>query len=269
MAAQGVPFDGAAAGYDATFTDLDLGRRLRAIVWRDLDRVFGPGDRVLELGCGTGADAVHLAGRGVTVLATDVSEAMLLATRERVRATATDDLVTVARLDLDHPEAIGDLVPAGAPLFDGAFSDFGALDCVADRVAVWRRLADVIRPGGWLVVVLMPPVCAWEIGWHLLHGEWHRAGARFRSGSAASLPGGGSIRVWYPSPGRVRGELAPWFRTRSVRGVGVALPASGLSAAMEPRPDLLRVLDGVERQLARLPIMAGVADHYALVAQRV
>ena len=45
-----------------------LGRRCSAqAVWRRLDDGFGPGDRVLELGCGTGEDAVHLAQRGVRV----------------------------------------------------------------------------------------------------------------------------------------------------------------------------------------------------------
>ena len=55
----------------AVFTESRLGELLRQAVWRRLDDVFRPGDRVLELDCGTGEDAVHLARRGVRVLATD------------------------------------------------------------------------------------------------------------------------------------------------------------------------------------------------------
>ncbi|HMM43369.1 MAG TPA: methyltransferase domain-containing protein, partial [Thermomicrobiales bacterium] len=84
------PFDALAAGYDAAFTDRRLGRWLREIVWEHLDYAFAPGDHVLEIGCGTGADATHLAGRGVRVTATDASLEMLRA----AEAKAARDGVT-------------------------------------------------------------------------------------------------------------------------------------------------------------------------------
>lgn len=103
----GSAFDGLAPDYDATFSDLDLGRLLRRSAWTWLDRAFGPGDRVLELGCGTGLDAVHLASRGVAVVATDASMAMLEVTRGRVASANAGDLVRVARLDLGEVGAPG------------------------------------------------------------------------------------------------------------------------------------------------------------------
>ena len=62
-------FDELAEVYDADFTNTLLGTLLRDAVWRRIDRLFAAGDRVLDLGCGTGADAVHLAERGVRVMA--------------------------------------------------------------------------------------------------------------------------------------------------------------------------------------------------------
>ena len=49
----------------------------------DLDPLKA-GERVLELNCGTGEDAVHLARRGVRVLATDNSPRMLAAARSKI-----------------------------------------------------------------------------------------------------------------------------------------------------------------------------------------
>src|SRR5438128_4624440 len=56
-------------------------------------KVFRPGSRILELGCGTGRDAVALAQRGIRVDATDVSPAMIAATRARVLRENLSDLV--------------------------------------------------------------------------------------------------------------------------------------------------------------------------------
>ena len=44
-----------------------------------LDAAFGPGDLVIEIGCGTGIEATHLARRGVSVVATDAAPGMIAA----------------------------------------------------------------------------------------------------------------------------------------------------------------------------------------------
>ena len=56
---------------------------MRETVWRTLTGACPPGARLLDLGCGTGIDAVELARRGYPVLATDWSPQMVERTRER------------------------------------------------------------------------------------------------------------------------------------------------------------------------------------------
>ena len=109
------PFDALAADYDRSFTASAIGQRMRAAVWRRLDTAFAPGERVLELNCGTGEDAVHLAERGVRVLATDVSPGMLAMTRAKVERAGVADRVEVAELPIQ------DLARRPAGRFDGAY----------------------------------------------------------------------------------------------------------------------------------------------------
>jgi SAM-dependent methyltransferase len=262
------PFDRAVADYDRTFTNTRLGRLLRERVWTSLDHAFGPGDRVLELGCGTGLDAVHLAGRGVKVTATDASAGMLGVAATRSMVSHTDDLVELELVDLASltPRSAAARWPVG---FDGAFSSFGAINCVADRRRLALSLSTVIPPGGRAILVVMGPVALWEVAWHVMHGQLARATRRFHSGAWANVVGGSRIRVWYPSPARLRADVHPWFRVRRLVGVGVALPPSGLSGAMERRGTLLTVADAFDRRVAGGRIAAWLGDHYLMELERV
>lgn len=218
------PFDPVACDYDEDFTHTPLARELRRRVWDRLDQVFRPGQPVLELGCGTGEDARHLAQRGVPVIATDQSVAML-----QVVAAKTAGLpVTIRQLDLHHLDA-DPLVAAHAP-YAGVFSNFGALNTLADFAPLAAWLAPLVAPGGRLVFVIMGRWCAWEIGWHLLHSQPGRAFRRLRAGGAVAHVGGRPLTVHYPATAHLRHVFAPHFTPWRSRPLGLFLPPSYLEA---------------------------------------
>lgn len=258
-------FDAAAARYDADFSGRLLGRWLRAGVRERLAELFPAGSRVLELGCGTGDDAVWLAERGVHVTAVDSSPAMLAAAAARVEQAQVADRVSLEQLEL---EELGRLAQPSGRRFDGAVSNFGPLNCVRDRRPIAESLARCVRPGGRVALVVMGPVCAWEIAWHLARGRPRTAFRRFRSGAPAHVGGGATVRVWYPSPRRLRAELEPWFAHRETVAVGVVLPPPYLSSLVERRPDLFARLRRLERRIAERFPSPWLADHYLAVFER-
>src|SRR5687767_10730465 len=91
-------FDKAALHYDSNWTSSLLGRLQREQVWQVMDRIFKPGERILDVACGTGADAIHLAALGVRVHATDISPEMLQATRMKLISAGQDHAVTTELL---------------------------------------------------------------------------------------------------------------------------------------------------------------------------
>jgi ubiquinone/menaquinone biosynthesis C-methylase UbiE len=109
-----------------------------------LDRVrahLTPGDRVLELGCGTGTTAVRLADAVAEITATDIADNMLEIARGRA-ADAGVANVTFAAADAED-------VAQGAP-YDVVMA-FNLLHLMTDRAAALAAIARDLRPGGLLI----------------------------------------------------------------------------------------------------------------------
>lgn len=97
--------------------------------------------RVVDLGCGTGANVVHLAALGYDAVGVDFSEVAIRKARER----AADSDVTAEFV-------IGDLTAASIDGVEGRFDlilDFGTLDDLRgeDRRAMARTITRLSRPG--------------------------------------------------------------------------------------------------------------------------
>ncbi|GGN47415.1 demethylmenaquinone methyltransferase [Actinoplanes campanulatus] len=131
-------FDGVAKRYDLTNTVLSFGQDRG---WRRATRTalgLRPGERVLDVGAGTGISTEELGRSGAFAVGADLSVGMLQAGR-RVRA--------------EVPLLAGDALrlPFADGVFDAVTISF-ALRNVVDTGAALREFARVTRPGGRLVV---------------------------------------------------------------------------------------------------------------------
>jgi SAM-dependent methyltransferase len=265
------PFDKVAHAYDREFSETILGRWMRAATWRFLADAFKPGDRVLDLGCGTGRDARMLARQGVHVTAVDQSHAMLDIAGEEVERARLERFITLTTLDLAvfDPERLSELQDElMADRFDGAYSNFGALNCLSDLRPLAESLARLIRKGGRMILVVMGPDCAWEIAWHLLHRDPRRAFRRNRRGVKANAGRGESVEVWYPSPSKLCQAFERDFIRLETAPIGSFLPPSYLSALVERRLAFFERLARLEERTRSLPFLPNISDHYLVVLQR-
>jgi len=260
-------FDALASHYDALFTDHRLGRWLRGSVRDRLEGAFEPGHHVLDLGCGTGEDAVWLAQRHVRVTALDASTSMLNQAREKIERTGTADRIGLYHLDI---AALG-VQLAGLEdhiTFDGAYSNFGALNCVDNRSVLARALARRVRSGGRVLLVVMGPACPWEVMAHLSRLRVRAAFRRLRQGGQAALAAGSAIRVWYPSPRRLRREFQPWFRHLDTVGIGVLLPPTDFRHLVDRWPCFFASMAAIERRVAGTFPATWLNDHYLTILER-
>lgn len=252
-------FDGLAQEYDAQFTATALGTLLRAMTWRHFERAFAQREHLLDIGCGTGEDAIHLAGLGHRVVATDASLQMIrMATRKAERAGCADRIrflwVPMERLGAE----------LAGEKFDGIYSNFGAINCAERLPELARELAGLMPPGAALAWVLMGRYVPWEWAWYLVRGDASTAFRRLRRGGVAWR----GMRIHYPTPAHLSRDLQPHFGALRVAPLGLALPGSYAAAPLERAPRLLGTLARLERVVRRLPGLAAFADHYYFEALR-
>jgi ubiquinone/menaquinone biosynthesis C-methylase UbiE len=106
-----------------------------------------PGQRLLDVGCGSGQTAIPAARRGLHVTGIDIAENLIEHARKRARAEGL-----VARFDQGDAEALP--YPDGS--FDAAVTLIGAMFAPRpDRVA--SEFARVVRPGGRLYMANWTP----------------------------------------------------------------------------------------------------------------
>lgn len=250
-------FDALAGDYDADFTASALGRTLRAMVWERYAAAFPRPQSLLELGCGTGEDAIWLAKCGHRVLATDASEQMIRVAMQKAAQAGVADRLRFVCLPMERlDELIGET-------FDGVYSNFGAVNCVP-RDDLARLLASRLRPGAALVWVVMGRYVPWEMGWYCAHGDPRRAFRRL-SRDGTSWRG---LRITYPTPAELARELQPHFMPRRHRALGFALPPSYASGWLDRSPRTLTWFTRAERLAQRVSPLAALADHYIFEAER-
>lgn len=102
------------------------------------------GKRVLEVGCGLGAHTEMLCRAGAVVTAVDLSPTSVEVTRRRL---------ALKGLTAEVREADAEALPFADGSFDGVWS-WGVIHHSPDTVACAREITRVLRPGGWMGIML-------------------------------------------------------------------------------------------------------------------
>jgi phosphatidylethanolamine/phosphatidyl-N-methylethanolamine N-methyltransferase len=144
-------YENLASVYDFTFGPTLHPGRLQAIQRMGI----GPGDRVLEVGVGTGINA-GLYPRDCIVTGIDLSASMLDKARDRV---ARKDIANMRLIEMDAAD-----MKFADNTFDIVYAPY-LISVVPDPVAVAREMYRVCRPGGRVIFLnhfrSSSPVLAW------------------------------------------------------------------------------------------------------------
>jgi SAM-dependent methyltransferase len=256
-------FDSVAADYDGPRGNNASIQDMRAEMWRWLDATFAPGSRLIDLGCGTGLDAIRMAGLGHDITATDWSGQMVERTLERARRAtpaATLRALVIGAHELQRLDGEG--------RFDGAYSNLGPLNCVPDLTAVARQCARLLKPSGALVFSVIGRICPWEVAHYAARRQWARLKVRY---ARKAVPVGMNRRtIWtrYYTPREFYSNFAPQFELTHYRGLCVFAPPPYLGSLREQHRRTYQRLWRLDRRTAGWPLLRNLGDHFLIVMIR-
>jgi len=243
--------------YDLFALDHPNQTRMRNKVYAHLNRYLQPGQTILELNCGTGIDAAHLAQQGYRVHATDISEGMLARVQNKREALGLQDRLSFQQCSFTKLKQI-----TGGP-FDAVFSNLGGLNCIPDLRPVIQQLRLVLRPGSLVTWVLMPPICLWELA-TLFLGQFRLAFRRFSpQGTTAHLEGK-VFKVYYFSPTKVKAAFGSEFRLLSIEGLSVITPTAESKNLAKRHPHIYGALAWLDDRLSLVPPWWGWGDFFII-----
>ncbi len=258
-------FEPLAANYDQLCTQAYTGQWQREQVWQVLDHHFVTGMQVLELGCGTGIDALHLAGRGVKVCVTDSAPTMVDISLTKAQTQGLIALITGQVLSLEKL----DFSQSQHNHFDGGFSNFSAFNCVNNLSDIAQNLAVVLKPNAQLIIVIFGRYCLWEMLGYSLRGQFAKVLRRLPKGATqVFLRDGLTIPTYYHQPQDLITAFSPWFDLTNQVGIGVSVPPTYMEPWVARYAQQFQLSQMLDLRLGATWPYRLFGDHHLLVFRR-
>ncbi len=249
-------FDSVAAQYDSALGNNALIQRMREQLWRAVEQNVPIGSRLLDIGCGTGIDAVHFASLGYHVAATDWSAQMIERTRSRAELSGMTDRVSAQPIGVQDLDQLSDH-------FDAAYSDLGPLNCAIDLESAVKSIRRLLKPNGKLIASVIGRSCPWEFIYYALHGNLKRARIRSKREVVPVNLNGQIVWTHYYSPREFYRVFQDQFKLDHCRGLSIFLPPPYL--LRDRLRSIYRPLGWIDDRVGGWPLMRNIGDHFLMV----
>lgn len=217
-------------------------------------------DKILELNSGTGIDAEFFASRGHTVHCTDLSDGMIEQMKTKFSSKGYHNKITVQQCSFTELDKIGD------NKFDFIFSNFGGLNCISDLRQVTKFFPQLLNKGGRVCLVILPPVCPWEII-QLFRGKFSLAFRRFHKEGVLANVEDIKFRTYYFSKKDIMKALGKDYKLIKVESLALFTPIPQMEKIPKKFPRLARTLNRIDEILSGIYPFNRIGDHIILTSE--
>ncbi|MCS3800565.1 class I SAM-dependent methyltransferase [Niastella sp. OAS944] len=260
-------FDVLAGGYNAGFVESLTGSAQRRTTYKWLRPMLAnkPNMQLLEINCGTGADAFWMAQKGHTVTATDASPAMIEQAQRKAVLTPAPNQPVFQTCAFDQLQTT-----FSGRQFDGIVSNFAGLNCVSPMAmtGLAKQFYQLLKPGGQFAVVLFGKCCLWETMYYLLKAQPRQAFRRWTN-KKVMVPLTAQVQqpVYYYSIKAFTKLMAP-LQFIEKKPVGLCIPPSWMEGHMQQHRRFYQTLVQWEEKTGHLSFATSLADHAFLLFKK-
>jgi hypothetical protein len=142
------------------------------------------------------------------------------------------------------------------------------LNCTNQLDKVLQDLPSLVKPGGFITLVILPKFCLWEF-LLLFKGKFRTAFRRFagKKGAKAHIEGE-YFRCWYYDPSFVRKRLKDSFNFISLEGLCSFVPPSYIQDFATRHPRWFSRLKKKENKLKGKWPWRDIGDYYIITLQK-
>lgn len=216
---------------------------------------------LLDIGCGTGIEALALVQDGYSVLGIDISPAMVRQAQIKVAAFGIRFGAMFKALPAGQLSELDERGP-----FQGAYASLGTLNTEPNLPAVAAALHDRLESGAPFVVMVMNRRCWFEISYNLRRGQPGKTLDRSEEwGESRAGTGDVIAPVRFYTPAAFAAHFAEYFEVERVIAFPLLLPPVHMAELYYRREEHFQRLLGRERRMREWPGFRAGGDHFLMV----
>ena len=235
-------FDAQSSKFDSITTHNPMEVLYRNLAREQVMHYAQKGERLLELNCGTGLDAMYFSEQGLIVHATDNSNGMLEQLQMKLNRSEHPGL-SFQKCSFHHLNEIRTEHP-----FRHVFSNFGGLNCSPDIQSVISQLDALLDKEGMVHLVLIAPICFWELA-AVFKGRFRYAFRRLKKNGVRSKIEDRYFTTYYYSAKQIRKYFGKQYSMMELKSLGCFLPPTYKPGFPEKWPGLYKMLLWIETRL--------------------
>ena len=253
-------FDKEASNYDVHFTQSSIGKVQRSMVHYHIKKHLKKPHNILEINCGTGADAIWFAQQNHNIIATDISEKMILEARSK---TELKNLTFLQHDLLKVHEKFKKTT------FDFLFSNFGGLNCLtkSELKFFFENIHDIIDAKAKMALVIMPKNTLWEQFYFILKKKTQEALRRKKESVIVNVSNE-LITTYYYNPKDIVNLANNHFTCIECKPIGFFVPPSYLEPLAKRYQIIFRMLKKMDEVIKNVSFLSKYADHYLIVLEK-
>jgi deazaflavin-dependent oxidoreductase (nitroreductase family) len=259
-------FDSASEEYDFTISRNFINTWIRKRSIHVLLRYASPEDTLLEIGCGTGVEALEISKYVTGIVATDISPSMIELLSLKVRAKHLEGKVVPYVLGATEISKARDFI--GGKRIRIAYSFNGALNCEPRIKSFVSELHSLLDASGYFICSIRNTICLSEMVSHALALQFDKTTPRKRQPIMVSV-GGRDIPSTYLSPSIFVGFFEPHFVLREMIALPALLPPAYLNDYYLKIRSRMPLLERLDQLLSGKFLFNRLGDQTLFVLQKV